>query len=132
MKIAVVSDDETSISQHFGRALYYVIVQVDNGKIVEKETRSKVVHHNADKQPGPKLVHECHHGYGADAHAKHKGMIETISDCQAIISGGMGWGAYESIKNHNIDVVITDIEDIDEAAKLYLEGNLPNLMQKLH
>ncbi|MFH1663178.1 MAG: NifB/NifX family molybdenum-iron cluster-binding protein [Chloroflexota bacterium] len=132
MRIAVVSDDETSISQHFGRALYYVIIKVEDGKVICKETRPKIVHHNANEQPNPESAHECHHGYGADAHIKHKSMIETVSDCAAIIAGGMGLGAYESLKNQNIDVVVTDVKNIDEAAKLYLVGKLPNLMQRLH
>jgi predicted Fe-Mo cluster-binding NifX family protein len=30
MKIAIVSDDGMTISQHFGRATYYVVVSVEN------------------------------------------------------------------------------------------------------
>jgi len=59
-------------------------------------------------------------------------MAGAISDCQIIIAGGMGWGAYESMKSYNIDTLVTDIESIDEAVKLYIEGKLPNLMDRLH
>ena len=34
MKIAAVSDDGTTISQHFGRAPFYVVVTVEDGRIV--------------------------------------------------------------------------------------------------
>jgi predicted Fe-Mo cluster-binding NifX family protein len=44
----------------------------------------------------------------------------------------MGWGAYESLKRRNIESVITDVESIDKAVKLYIAGNLPNLMKRLH
>jgi len=44
----------------------------------------------------------------------------------------MGWGAYDSLKNAGIEVVVTDVENIDEAVRLYLEGKLPNLMERLH
>jgi predicted Fe-Mo cluster-binding NifX family protein len=132
MKIAVVSDDQSSISQHFGRANYYVVYKTENGKVLSKETRSKSVHHNINAPSGFSIGNECHHGYGAGAHIRHKGMTETISDCTAMIAGGMGWGAYESLKNQNIDTVITDVKDMDQAVELYLTDNLPNLMQRLH
>jgi predicted Fe-Mo cluster-binding NifX family protein len=44
----------------------------------------------------------------------------------------MGWGAYDSLKSRGIEPVVTDVEDIEEAVKLYLEGKLPNLMERLH
>jgi len=44
----------------------------------------------------------------------------------------MGWGAYESMKSHNIEPVVTDVENIDEAVNLYLAGKLLNLMERLH
>jgi len=59
-------------------------------------------------------------------------MAESITDCQVILAGGMGWGAYESMKRYNIEPVATDVENIDEAVQLYLEGTLPNQMERLH
>jgi len=44
----------------------------------------------------------------------------------------MGWGAYESLKTQNIEPIVTDVKDIEEAVKLYLEGKLPNLIKRLH
>jgi len=44
----------------------------------------------------------------------------------------MGWGAYESLKSRAIETIVTDVESIDEAVKLYLAGKLPNLMERLH
>jgi predicted Fe-Mo cluster-binding NifX family protein len=132
MKIAAVSDDKISISQHFGRALYYIISDVEDGKTVCKETRSKTTHHNFGQVMDPLPAHGCHHGYGKQAHNRHKGMIETISDCQVLLAGGMGWGAYESLKNSGINTVITDVSGIDEAVKLFTEDKLPNLKEKLH
>jgi predicted Fe-Mo cluster-binding NifX family protein len=132
MKIAAVSNDKTSISQHFGRALYYVIYEVEDSKTVRKETRSKTVHHNVGHMADPSPANDCHHGYGKHAHIRHKGMIETISDCQVLLAGGMGWGAYESFMNSGINPIITDVSGIDEAVKLYTEDKLPNLMEKLH
>jgi predicted Fe-Mo cluster-binding NifX family protein len=58
-------------------------------------------------------------------------MAETIADCQVLIAGGMGWGAFESLKAYGIEPVVTDVRDIREAALLYAQGNLPNLMDRL-
>jgi len=44
----------------------------------------------------------------------------------------MGWGAYESMKSRNIQPIITDVQNIDEAVRLYIEGKIVNLMEKLH
>jgi predicted Fe-Mo cluster-binding NifX family protein len=130
MKIAAISEDGTSISQHFGRAPVYVVVTVEDGKIVSKETRAKAGHH-AFAATHSDLASGERHGYDAGSQAKHASMAETIADCQVLIAGGMGWGAYESMKSYNIEPVVTDVESIDEAVKLYLAGKLPNLMERL-
>jgi predicted Fe-Mo cluster-binding NifX family protein len=131
MKIAVITEDGTNISQHFGRAPFYLVVTAEDGKIVNKEKRNKAGHHtfaahHADLAPGEK------HGYDAGSEVRHTSMAEAIADCQVLIAGGMGWGAYESMKSRNIEAVVTDVASIDEAVKLYLEGKLPNLMERLH
>jgi predicted Fe-Mo cluster-binding NifX family protein len=131
MRIAVVSDDEATISQHFGRAPYYVVVAIEDGKIVGRETRSKAGHHTFG-------ACDCHvapgepHGQGQHAEAKHQIMADTVADCDAVIAGGMGWGAQESLKRRGIDPVITDVRDVAEAALAYASGSLPNLTERLH
>jgi len=131
MKIAAISDDGVNISQHFGRAPLYVVLTVEEGKIVSRETRPKAGHHSFASTEHPPAPGE-RHGYDAGSQAKHRSMAEAIADCQVLLAGGMGWGAYESLKSYHIQPVVTDVENIDEAAKLYLEGKLPNLMERLH
>jgi len=131
MKIAAVSDDGVTISQHFGRAPLYVIVTVEGDKVVGKETREKSGHHtfaahHADVKPGEP------HGYDTGAQIRHASMAETIADCQVMLAGGMGWGAYDSLKSNNIEPIVTDVENIDEAVKRYIDGELDNLMERLH
>ena len=45
-KVAAVTDDGETISQHFGRALYYEVLTIENGKIAKRERREKIGHHN--------------------------------------------------------------------------------------
>ncbi len=131
MKIAAVSDDGVNISQHFGRAPLYVVVTIEGDKVTGKETREKSGHHtfaahHANDKPGEP------HGYDTGAQIRHASMAETIADCQVLLAGGMGWGAYDSLKNSGIEPIVTDVEDIDEAVKRYLDGKLDNLMERLH
>ena len=134
MKIALVTEDGVTICQHFGRAPYYAVVTVEDGKITGKETRVKAGHHTA----GGHDCHEaqsCHdgkHGMDAASQTKHAGMLANILDSQVLIAGGMGYGAYQSLESSGIAPIITDVESIEEAVKLYLEGKLVNLMEKLH
>ena len=132
MKIAVVSDDGTTISQHFGRAPLYVVITVEDGKVVGKETRDKAGHHTFAAHQPPHLATSERHGYDAGSQARHQNMAGTISDCQVLLAGGMGWGAYESVQSYNIKTVVTDVKSIDEAVQLYLDGKLTNLMERLH
>jgi predicted Fe-Mo cluster-binding NifX family protein len=132
LRIAAVSDDGTHISQHFGRAPYYVVLTLDDGRITSTETRPKAGHQTFAAQGHPTLAPGERHGYDAGSQAKHRTMAETIADCQALIAGGMGWGAFESLKAYGIEPVVTDVRDIREAALRYSQGNLPNLMDRLH
>lgn len=132
MKIAAITDDGTTISQHFGRAPLYLVATVEDGKIVTKETRNKTGHHTFAAHHETSLPPGEKHGYDTGAQLRHASMSDTITDCQVLLAGGMGWGAYESLKNRGIEVVVTDIESIEEAVKLYLAGKLPNLMERLH
>jgi predicted Fe-Mo cluster-binding NifX family protein len=59
-------------------------------------------------------------------------MAETIADCEVLIAGGMGWGAYESLRASGIRPVVTDLTDIREAVLRLLRGELPDQMERLH
>lgn len=132
MKVAAISDDGVTISQHFGRAPYCVVLTVEEGRIVDKETRPKTGHHTFAAHEPPKLGPGERHGYDAGSGSRHASMAETISDCQVLLCGGMGWGAYESMKSYNIEPIVTDVKNIYEAVLLYLKGKLTNLVERLH
>ena len=135
MKIAVASDDGVTASQHFGRAPYYVVATVEDGRVVVRETRAKSGHHTfaAAHMHGDDLVDaQGRRGHGDAAASRHADMAQPILDCQVLICGGMGWGAYNSMRNHNIDTVVTDIIYIDDAIESYLAGTLTNLTDRLH
>jgi predicted Fe-Mo cluster-binding NifX family protein len=131
MKIAVISDDGKTISQHFGRALFYMVYTVADGKIVDREMRDKLGH-NQFSAMGPEEHHHEQHGLDDASHDKHTQMAGSIADCQVLICGGMGMGAYESMRRLNIQPIVTDMVDIEAAAQAYVNGKLMDHTEKLH
>ena len=132
MKIAAITDDEQTISQHFGRAPYYLVLTLENGKITQRERRDKLGHAQFASQPHAQEVPGQPHGMDAASHNKHLQMAEAIADCEALLCRGMGRGAYESMQVRGIKPVVTDIELIDEAALAYAEGRIVDLTDRLH
>ena len=132
MKIAIVTDDERTISQHFGRAPYYLVVTIEDGQIVHRELRDKLGHAQFSNEPHEPESPGQSHGFGPAAHGRHTRMAEAIADCEALLCGGMGAGAYQSMQARGIKPVVTDIEAIDAAVNAFLEGRLVDRVDRLH
>jgi predicted Fe-Mo cluster-binding NifX family protein len=134
MKIAAVSEDGITISQHFGRAPFYVVLTVEDDKVISHEKRDKMGH--AQFAVEPQGMHGAHpttgHGYDPESQSRHARMAETIADCDVLLARGMGAGAYESLWHAGVRPLITDVADIDEAVKGYLAGTLTDHVEKLH
>ncbi len=131
MKIAVITDDGKTISQHFGRAPYYVVLSIEEGKIVNREMRDKLGH-NQFSAIGPEEHPHEQHGLDEASHNKHAQMAGPIADCQALLCGGMGMGAYDSMRRLNIQPIVTDLNDIEAAVQAYIDGKLVDHTDKLH
>ncbi len=134
MKIAAVSEDGATISQHFGRAPFYVVVTVEDGKIIAREKRDKMGHSQFSGEPHKESHGEDPRGHGFDpaAQNRHARMAAAIGDCEVLLAGGMGAGAYESMKQANIRPIVTDLASVDEAIQAYLAGSLEDHIEKLH
>ena len=136
MKIAVITDDGKTISRHFGRAKYYLVLEIEEGEVKNSEMREKLGHFHFANQGHNEEDHEQSHGEGhgmdATSHRKHSQMAESISDCEAIICGGMGMGAYSSMQTFEIKPIVTDKVTIEDALKDYIEGSLEDKTNLLH
>ena len=135
MKIAAVSEDGVMISQHFGRAPFYVVVTVEDGKIVSRETRDKMGHAQFAGEPHAEEAHGADprgHGFDVAAQDRHSRMVSAIADCEALLAQGMGAGAYHSMEQAGIRPVVTDIANIDQAVQAYIEGRLVDHKERLH
>ncbi len=129
-RIAVVTDDHQTVSAHFGRASYYDVFSIEDGKVIARETRSKAGHDQFTSEPHEEPGQP--HGLGPAAEDHHARMVGVIRDCQVMIGRGMGRGAYDFLSRNGIRPVLTDIQGIEEAIQAYLMGNLADHPERLH
>jgi hypothetical protein len=91
MKIAAITDDGKTISQHFGRAPYYLVVTVEGGEIVERELRDKLGHTHFVNQPHEPELPGQPHGMGSTAHNKHLRWPKRLAIVKRCCVGGWAW-----------------------------------------
>jgi len=129
-KIAIVTDDHQTISAHFGRAIFYEVFTVEDGKITGREARPKPNHNHFGIEHHEEHGHQ--HGTGPEAEGRHQSMIGVIKDCQTLLARGMGMGAFDSLKSNGIQPVMTDIQDIEKAVEAHIKGELIDHPERLH
>lgn len=126
--LAFVTDDGVTISAHFGRALHYEIVRLQEGKIVDRNRVDKPGHHTwgegAHGQHGHKGGHDQGH--------KHAAMTAPLAGVSVLVARGMGMGAQQHLMAEGIEPVLTDLHTIDEAVEHFLAGTLVNNPRRLH
>jgi predicted Fe-Mo cluster-binding NifX family protein len=100
MKIAISTDGQY-VSQHFGRCPEFTILEIKDGKLINKKTISNPGHH-----PGylPQYLRE----YGVSS----------------IVSGGMGMRARELFEQAKIDAVLGVEGKIDQVISKIIDGSL--------
>lgn len=132
MKIAAVSEDGVTISQHFGRAPFYIVVTAEEGKIVAREQRDKLGHAHFAGEPHAEEQDARGHGFDPASQDRHTRMAAAIGDCQVLLARGMGAGAYQSMEQAGIRPIVTDLVNIDEAVQAYLAGSILDHTERLH
>ena len=125
--IAIATDDGTTVSSHFGRALLYEVLSFSDGKVIKRERREKAGHQSfGDAESGPE-----HHG--GEAHdQRHQTMVSPVLDCQAVIVRGMGQGAVEHLRRSNLLPVLTGLHTIEEVIGAIAAGSLDNDPGRIH
>jgi predicted Fe-Mo cluster-binding NifX family protein len=130
VKIAIATDDGLTVSRHFGRAARYAVLTVEDGAVVARELRPKFSPHGTSEAGHGVTGHA--HETGPAADARHDQMASAIADCQAVICGGMGWGAYERMAANGIRPIVTELIDVDEAALACAAGAIVDHTERLH
>ncbi len=134
MKIAVACMNEFAVSAHFGRAEKYMVYEVEDGQIRNKKMLPKPGHRQFSQQQAGEPGHGSHQGSGFGHHAKckHDEMFENIKDCDILLTGGMGRGAYLDLQKWGIRPIVTDITDVEKAVQAVLDETIVDHTEKLH
>jgi len=133
MKIAIVSDDGRTISRHFGRAEKYVVVSLDRQAITGRKSFPKPDFcQSSYARHGRHAQREGGSGLGRHARLNHEQLFANIRDCDVLVSGGMGRGAYLDIQSLGIRPIVTDITDIDTAIQAIVDDTIVDRVDQLH
>ncbi|MBE9143778.1 NifB/NifX family molybdenum-iron cluster-binding protein [Planktothrix mougeotii] len=104
MKIAVTSQNKTSITEHSGHCRKFWIYEINEGEILGKNllelSPEQSFHNSSANEPHP------------------------LDDVQVLISGGMGKGLVRRLEGKTIEAIITKETDLDKAVNAYLDGSL--------
>lgn len=132
MKIAAITDDGQAISQHFGRARYFLVVTVEEGKIVARELRDKAGHHTFAPNEGAGPGHAGRHGFDPASRGRHAQMLAAIADCEILLAGGMGQGMLQNLLQAGIRPILTEVKSVEEAIHAFQEGRLVDRSERVH
>jgi predicted Fe-Mo cluster-binding NifX family protein len=122
-KIAAVTEDGEKLSSHFGRASFYHVFSIENGRVVAREQVAKPYH---GEHAGHEHFHESsHHEHG------HEDMFAPIQDCRVLLVGGMGGPAYQKALTTGLEVVLIGGQ-IEEALQAYLNGEARSDLRRIH
>ena len=116
MRIAIPTNDGTSISEHFGRSAAFLIFEIENGQITARETKRNGAHHARGA---------CDHHSTASKPHSHAGILAAIKGCEIVICAGMGSRAAEALKAGGVtQIVVTTVGPAEEAVSTYMAGKL--------
>lgn len=117
MKIAITSQNQRTVSGHAGRATRFVVYEVENGNVLNKELLE------VDQQ---NTLHEFFHN------PRIPGKRHPVLDANVVITGSMGPGFIHHMAEFGIEPVMTDERDLDIVVQKYLDGTLNRMQPSAH
>ncbi|GET29008.1 NifB/NifX family molybdenum-iron cluster-binding protein [Prolixibacter sp. SD074] len=137
MKIAVPTMDGVTISRHFGKTRKFKIVEIENNLVVKDEIRDNDFTNHAKEEFSLDTPHlhehehhhdeEHHHEHEHNHSHSHEDIFRALEGVEAVLSGGMGQRLYNDFSAHNVEVVITDENNIDAAVQKFIKNDLPHI-----
>ena len=116
MRIAISSNDnrdlESTVSHHFGRCPYFVLVDVDNGSLQDVQTIENPYFQQHTPGQVPRFIHE--------------------QNAEVMICGGMGRRAIAFFQEFGIETAAGAMGTAGETLESYLKGELPEAQPCSH
>ena len=102
-QIAVATSDGVSVADHLARSTSFRIVAVADGRVSSVTDR-------------PRATDGC---------GRHATFVDLLNGCEAVLCGGIGQGAADSLCAHGIQPLVIEAKlSIDEAVSRYLTRTL--------
>ena len=102
-RIAIGTADGVSVCDHLARSAAFVVFEIDNGAVASRAVRNRF----------------------SDKCGNHAGFVEILSGCSAVICGGIGQGAWDSLSARGIrPLVLATGMSIEDAIAAWLVGTL--------
>jgi predicted Fe-Mo cluster-binding NifX family protein len=124
MKIAVASNDLKHVTGHLGRCKSFIIYEIANGKVIDKEVRQNTFTHHAQRKHHHGGGNVQGNGHGGGHHHSHTALVDNLKDCKTLIFQSAGQPLIQSLKEGNIIPFLTNERMADEAVEKYLNGEL--------
>lgn len=114
MKVAIASDDQKTIANHFGRTRGFMIYEIEDGEIKSNYYRENDFTGHARGQFGHQNGHMN----------KHAPVLHALADCSVVCARGMGRRVYDDLASANIQVFVVQEHMLDDAIRNYLNASL--------
>ncbi len=120
MRIAIPTNDMTTVSAHFGRTKGFMVYDLEENKVINFQyILNTFTGHAKNKVKEKELDH------GKHKHS-HETILNSLSKCNVIIAGGMGKRLFNDFDEKEIQVYITQEKSIHIAIELFNKGVLDN------
>jgi predicted Fe-Mo cluster-binding NifX family protein len=115
MKIAIATDDFASVTGHVGRCNGFLVIDVENERVVNVEKReNNFTHHK---------MHGGHDHSQSHGHS-HSNLVEGLMDCSHLICTAAGWRLQNDFEAAEKIVIFTNEKDAEQAALKLALGTL--------
>ncbi len=119
MKIALATGNYKNVVGHPGRCKGFIVYEIEDGKIVNKEERENTFQHG----------HSHEHSHNHDHNHEHGGhgtlgkpIAEMLQDCDYFIAKSMGQGFINQLQSVNVKpAIVEDTNDAETAALQLVE-----------
>lgn len=124
-RIAIPTDDKVNIAHHAGRCKYFAIYDVSPDSIIVKRFIENQFTAHYRRKPHDKTDVNNFNKESAIGHHSHNALLEALSSCKVVISGGMGRGLQKDLSSAGITShIVADNGSIDEIVNKYLNSRI--------
>ncbi len=102
-RIAIATSDGVSVASHLARSTSFLVYELEEGRVISESVRARET----------------------DACGNHRSFTDLLEGCRAVICGGIGAGALNSLTAHGItSLVLAEPSSAADALAGYMAGTL--------